>query len=133
IGKEVMATTANQNLASGSATWDYQLASNAASATMTITNSLGQTVYQGAAPSLQAGLNEFTWNGKSSSGAQLPDGGPYTLSISATDASGSPVTSQSVIVGQATSVQMNNGTPYLSIAGQLVPLSSVVGVADTGS
>src|ERR1700729_873501 len=70
IGKEVMATSANQNLSGAAATWDYQLASNAASATMTITNSLGQTVYTGAAPSLQAGLNQFTWNGKTSSGTQ---------------------------------------------------------------
>src|ERR1700761_4054090 len=38
IGKEVMATSANQSLAKGSATWDYQLASNAASATMTNPN-----------------------------------------------------------------------------------------------
>ena len=133
IGKEVMATSANQNISGGSATWDYQLASNAASATMTITNSLGQTVYTGAAPSLQAGLNQFTWNGKTSSGAQLPDGGPYTMSISAVDSSGSAVTSQSVIVGAATSVQMNNGAPYLSVAGQLVPLTSIVGVADVSS
>ena len=133
IGKEVMATSANQNLSSGSATWDYQLASNAASATMTITNSLGQTVYTGAAPSLQAGLNSFTWNGKTTSGTQEPDGGPYTLSISAVDANGSAVTSQSVIVGEATSVQMNSGAPYLSINGQLVPMSSVVGVTDVSN
>ncbi|HEY3814933.1 MAG TPA: flagellar hook capping FlgD N-terminal domain-containing protein [Caulobacteraceae bacterium] len=130
IGKEVMATSANQNLSSGSATWDYQLASNAASATMTVTNSLGQTVYSGAAPSLQAGLNQFTWNGKTSSGAQEPDGGPYTLSISAVDANGSAVTSQSVVVGQATSVQMDGGSPYLTVNGQLVPMSSVVGVTN---
>jgi flagellar basal-body rod modification protein FlgD len=133
IGKEVMATSANQNISGGKATWDYQLASNAGSATMTITNSLGQTVYTGAAPSLQAGLNQFTWNGKDSTGTQLPDGGPYTMSISAVDANGSPVTAQSVVVGQVTSVQMNSGTPYLSIGSQLIPLSSVVGVADTGT
>jgi flagellar basal-body rod modification protein FlgD len=132
IGKEVMATSANQNLSGGKATWDYQLASNGATANMTITNSLGQTVYTGAAPSLQAGLNTFTWNGKNSAGQQLPDGGPYTMSITAVDTNGSPVTAQSVVVGQVTSVQMDGGTPYLSIGSQLIPMSSVVGVADTG-
>jgi flagellar basal-body rod modification protein FlgD len=131
IGKEVMATSANQNLSSGSATWDYQLASNAANATVTITNSLGQTVFSGPATGLKAGLNTFTWNGKTASGTQLPDGGPYTMTINAQDNGGSSVFSQVVVVGQATSVQLNNSTPYLAINGSLVPLTSVVGVANT--
>ncbi len=130
IGKEVMATSANQNISSGKATWDYQLATQASNATVSITNSLGQTVYTGKATGTAAGLNVFTWNGKNTAGQQLPDGGPYTLTVSATDAANSPVTSQVVVVGQATSVQLNNGQPYLTIGTQLIPLSSVVGVTN---
>jgi flagellar basal-body rod modification protein FlgD len=130
IGKEVMATSANQNLSSGSATWDYQLATKAANATVTITNSLGQTVFTGPATSANAGLNTFTWNGKNTAGQQLPDGGPYTMAITATDSANSAVASQIVVVGQATSVQMVSGSPYLTIGQNLVPLSSVVGVTD---
>src|ERR1700757_3882144 len=45
---------ANQTLTNGSATWGYNLASQASSATITITDSSGNTVYSTTAPSLSA-------------------------------------------------------------------------------
>jgi flagellar basal-body rod modification protein FlgD len=129
IGKEVAATSANQTLSGGKATWTYQLGANAASVTATITNQLGQTVYSGPLSGLGAGTNTFTWDGKTSSGSQLPDGGDYTLSINAVDGANASVSSQVVVQGVATSVQMVGGKPYLSIGSTLVPLSSVVGVS----
>lgn len=128
IGKEVQATSPNQTLSGGKATWTYQLGSNAASATGTITNSLGQTVWSGPLTGLGAGTNTFTWNGQNSSGAQLPDGQTYSLSINAVDAANVGVNTNVVIQGVATSIQMVSGQPYLAVNGTLVPLSSVVGV-----
>ena len=57
IGDTVEATDANQTLSNGQATWDYTLPSQASSATITVTDSLGNTVYSGVAPSLSAGLS----------------------------------------------------------------------------
>ncbi len=129
IGKQVAATSPNQMLSGGTATWTYQLGSNAANATGTITNQLGKTVWSGPLTGLSAGTNTFTWNGKDSTGAQQPNGGTYTLAVNATDTANSPVTSTVVVQGVATAVQMVGGQPYLSIGSNLVPLSSVVGVS----
>jgi flagellar basal-body rod modification protein FlgD len=129
IGKEVAATSASQMLSGGKATWTYQLGSNAASATGTITDALGNTVWSGPLSGLSAGSNSFTWNGQNSSGTQLPDGGTYKLAINAVDSSNVAVNSNVVITGIATAVQMVGGQPYLSVGSTLVPLSSVVGVS----
>jgi flagellar basal-body rod modification protein FlgD len=131
IGKEVMATSPNESISGGKATWTYQLGATAANATVQVTDNLGKTVFSGPAPSLTSGTNTFTWNGKTTAGVQLADGGPYTLSVTAVDGSNTAISSQVVVQGTATSVQMNNGQPYLTIGSTLVPLSAVIGVADS--
>ena len=133
IGDTVEATDANQTLANGQATWSYNLASQAANATITVTDSSGNTVYSATAPSLSAGVSSFTWNGKDSSGAQLPNGGAYTMAVTATDAAGNPVTSQVLTIGTATAATVINGTAYLTINGASVPVSSVVSVQPPNS
>jgi flagellar basal-body rod modification protein FlgD len=133
IGKTVQATDADQKLSGGSATWSYSLPSKAASAQITITNSAGNKVWSGSASSLNAGMNSFTWNGKDSSGAQLPDGGTYTLAITAKDSAGNSLSTQVLTSGTVTAATVNNGTAYVTIGNASVPVSSIVSVTDAGS
>ena len=128
IGKTITAASATAPLTAGKATWSYELAKDAASAEFEIDNASGAAVWKGAAPDSTSGIHAFNWNGKDLNGKQLPDGGGYTLKITARDSVGAAIDAQALIRGTATAVQMINSTPYLTIGASIVPLSSVIGV-----
>ena len=127
IGQQVTATSATANLANGSANWTYTLPTAAAAANVSISNSTGQVVYTGTAPSFAAGTNSFSWNGQSSSGVQLPNG-TYTLSVAAQDASGGTITPVLSVSGTASSVQQVNGTTMVTVGSSQVPVSAITNV-----
>jgi flagellar basal-body rod modification protein FlgD len=130
IGKEVTATSATSTLANGQASWSYTLPQAASSATVSVSNSSGQVVYSGTAPSFSAGTSSFAWNGQSNSGVQMPDG-TYTLSVAATDSAGGTITPTLSVSGVASSVQNVNGTTMLTLGQTQVPVTSITNV--TGS
>jgi flagellar basal-body rod modification protein FlgD len=125
IGENISASTSTATLSGGSATWDYTLPSAVANATVSITDSSGDVVYSGSAPSFASGAHSFTWNGQTSTGTQEPNGGTYTLTMSATDTSGSPVTPTIGVSGTVTSVQNSAGTATVTVDGVQVPISSI--------
>lgn len=128
IGKTVEADQPDAALSGGGpATWNYTLGGAAASATMTITDKDGNTVFAGPAPDLTAGTHTFTWNGKDSTGAQAADG-DYTLKITATNGS-TGVDATVGIAGTVTSAENDDGTVVLKVGGTSVPLSSVTKVS----
>jgi len=135
IGQNVSASTPSATLSGGSATWDYTLPSSVANATVTVTDSTGAVVYSGSAPSFASGAHSFTWNGETNSGTQEPNGGTYTLTMSATDTSGTAVSPTIGVSGTATSVQTTAGVTTVTVDGVQVPISSVnsVGSSSSGS
>jgi flagellar basal-body rod modification protein FlgD len=129
IGKTVEATSPDRSLSSGNATWSYSLPAQASTAQLSITDSTGKVVWSGSAPDLTSGVHDFSWNGKTTAGVQLPDGGTYTLTVTAKDGSGTAMTTQVLTRGTVTAVTENSGQAYLSLGSTgSVPLSSVVGV-----
>lgn len=132
IGQNVTATSSTASLNNGQASWSYNLPSNAASATATVTNAAGTVVFTGAAPSLSAGSSPFTWNGQNSSGVAQPPG-VYTLSIAASDASGGTITPTISVSGVVSSVENVGGTTMVTIGSSQVPASSITSVASTNS
>jgi flagellar basal-body rod modification protein FlgD len=130
IGKTVQSNATTATLTNGAATWNYTLPSKAASATATVTDSNGATVWSGTTTGTASGSNTFTWNGKTLSGTQLVNGGTYSLAIVAKDGAGNTLNAQTVISGTVTAATLNNGTAYLSIGSNSVPLSSVTSVQD---
>ena len=128
IGKNVTATSATAELTNGSATWDYSLPETASSATLSIANAAGAVVWTGTAPSFAQGADSFTWNGKTSTGQQLADGSPYTLSITAADAAGVAMTPTISVQGTATSIQTVDGVTMATVNGSQVPVSSITSV-----
>ena len=127
IGKQVTATSATAALSNGQANWTYTLPSAASNASVSVSNSTGQVVYTGTAPSFAAGASTFSWNGKSSSGVQLPDG-TYTLSVAAQDSSGGAITPTLAVSGVASSVQSVNGTTMVTVGSSQVPVSVITTV-----
>jgi flagellar basal-body rod modification protein FlgD len=127
IGKDVTADGSQSVLNNGAATWNYTLGDNAANVAVQITDVNGNVVYNGSA-SGAAGAQSITWNGQTTAGQQEPNGGFYTISITATDASGRAVPSSTAISGTATAVEEVGGQTMITIDGAQVPMTAITGV-----
>src|SRR5712672_3537146 len=99
----------------GSATWNLK-APKGTNATVTITNSNGQTVYSGKF-TLANGNSSFVWDGKRNDGTQYP-AGDYKLTATGTDSSGKDVAIASEVQGVVDSVDLTATPALLSIGGQ---------------
>ncbi|MDO9589151.1 MAG: flagellar hook assembly protein FlgD [Brevundimonas sp.] len=130
IGKEATAAWSATKLADGSATWSYELASNAASATLQVVDGSGKVVWTGEAPNRTTGVHDFTWNGVATSGPNGQNGQVYSLRVVAKDAAGSPVDSQVLTRGRVTGVEMYDGVPYLTVGNAILPLSTVIALEE---
>ena len=126
IGKDATAAWSATKMADGKATWNYELGANAASASLQVLDGSGNVVWSGDAPAKTAGMHEFTWDGKSTSGNDGQDGQVYTLKITAKDAAGGALDSQVLTRGRISGVEMYNGEPYLTVGNAILPLSSVI-------
>src|SRR6195952_4174690 len=125
VGKKVGVSGGAAALTNGAATWNLNVP-KPATATLTITNSTGQTVYSGTG-TLSAGTQPFAWNGMDSNGNQLPDGN-YTLSVVGKDASGQSVAIPTEIEAVVNSADLTTSPPTLSIAGTNYTLDKITRV-----
>ena len=128
IGKTVSSTCNSAVLSGGSATFNYTLPSTAASVNVSIADSNNNVVWTGPATGLAAGAQTYTWNGKNQSGQKQADGGVYSITFTATNAAGSPVTPTTTTSGVATAVQEVNGQTMVTVGKVQVPLTSITGV-----
>jgi flagellar basal-body rod modification protein FlgD len=127
LGHNVEAKGNTATLQNGQAAFGYSLTSAATNVQLSVQDSSGNIVWSGAG-STAAGMNSFTWNGTSSNGAQLSDGGQYTLNVTAADASGNSVYGYSTFVGTVTGIDSSSGTTMLDVGGVPVSVSDIVGV-----
>jgi flagellar basal-body rod modification protein FlgD len=98
-----------------SATWNFQPDKDI-TATITITDSTGQTAYTGNFPLTKAG-SSFIWDGKGNDGVQWP-AGTYTMTATGQDSSGNSVAISTEVQGVVDSVDLSASPPLLSIGGQ---------------
>jgi flagellar basal-body rod modification protein FlgD len=116
----------NQTVLHGSqATFSYTLPSGVASATVAIQDASGNTVVS-APVDASAGKHSFSWNGQTSNGQQLPDGGTYTMQVLAVDANNASVTATTTATGTITGVSVNNNVATFDVSGVQVPMSQLV-------
>ncbi|MDB5654671.1 MAG: flagellar hook capping protein [Tardiphaga sp.] len=127
IGRTVQATGDTGTLQSGAIDYGYTLNSAAKDVTLTVSDSSGNTVWTGAGTTT-SGANTFTWDGKTTDGTQLADGGQYTLSVTATDSTGASVYGSTTISGVVSSVDFTSSTLQLVIGNTSVSSANVVGV-----
>jgi flagellar basal-body rod modification protein FlgD len=98
-----------------SATWNFTSEKDT-TATITITNSTGQTAFTGSY-ALKQGNSSFVWDGKGNDGVQWP-AGTYTMTATGKDSSGNNVAISTEVQGIVDSVDLTASPPLLSIAGQ---------------
>ncbi|MBR1215550.1 flagellar hook capping FlgD N-terminal domain-containing protein [Bradyrhizobium sp. JYMT SZCCT0180] len=98
-----------------SATWNFKSEKDT-TASITITNSTGQTAYSGSY-TLKQGGSSFVWDGKGNDGVQWP-AGTYTLTATGKDSSGNNVSISTEVQGVVDSVDLSASPPLLSIGGQ---------------
>jgi flagellar basal-body rod modification protein FlgD len=85
VGSVVAVDGSTAKLVDGQAVWGLNVPKPSI-ATVNIRNSAGQTAYTGTF-SMNAGRQEFVWDGKGDNGVQWPDG-DYRMTITANDATG---------------------------------------------
>jgi flagellar basal-body rod modification protein FlgD len=127
LGHDVIAKGNTATLQNGQASFGYSLSAAATNISLTVQDSSGNVVWSGTGPKT-AGTNSVTWNGTKNDGTQLPDGGQYTLNVTATDATGNSVYNYSTFVGTVTGVDNSSGTTMLDVGGVPVSVSNIVGV-----
>ncbi|HEY6833109.1 MAG TPA: FlgD immunoglobulin-like domain containing protein [Pseudolabrys sp.] len=127
LGHTVEVKGNTTTLENGQAAFGYSLTAPASNVTLTVKDASGNTVWSGTGPAA-AGMNSFTWNGTTNNGTQLPDGGQYTLSVAASDATGNSVYGYTTFTGKVDDVDNSSGTTMLDIDGVPVSVNNVVGV-----
>src|SRR5882757_2375218 len=98
-----------------SATWNFTSEKDT-SATITITNSTGQTAFTGSY-ALKQGNPSYVWDGNGNDGVQWP-AGTYTMTATGKDSSGNSVAISTEVQGIVDSVDLTASPPLLSIGGQ---------------
>jgi len=122
VGETVVVDGSTASLASGQANWSLNV-SKPATVTINIRNSTGQNVFSGSY-TMQAGVNDFTWDGKSTNGTQWPSGN-YTMTVTAKDTSGQSISLPTEVEGLVNSADLTKNPPVLSVAGQDFTLDKV--------
>ncbi|WP_339913665.1 flagellar hook capping FlgD N-terminal domain-containing protein [uncultured Brevundimonas sp.] len=130
IGKDATAAWAANKLVAGQATWSYELGADAAKSTLQVLNGSGQVVWSGDTPDRTAGIHDFTWNGQTTGGGQLADGGVYTLKITAKGGNDTAIDSQVLVRGRISGVELYDGEPYLTVGNSILPLSTVIALQE---
>jgi flagellar basal-body rod modification protein FlgD len=125
VGKTAVYSGEEVNLTQGStATVSATLASAASNVTVVFQNSDGNTVRTIGEGACASGANTFTWDGLDDNGNEL-ETGTYTVSVSATDSSGSSITVTQKTSATITGVVFNNGTPEFIAGGSTLQLSDI--------
>jgi flagellar basal-body rod modification protein FlgD len=128
LGKQISIVNGQASLSGGAANWTYNLATEASTTQLTVTNAAGKVVYTGTGET-GAGNHAFAWNGKDNNGNQLADGA-YKLTVTAADSAGTNVTSSVASAGTVTQIDMTGSTPQLIIGNMEVGLADIAAVAN---
>ncbi len=129
VGQKVLVDGNTAQLANGQAKWSYVI-NKPATATINITNAAGQVVYTQTG-TVQAGTQNYTWNGRDAAGNTVPDGA-YTIAITAKDTSGQSVAVSTQVQGVVDSVDVTQNPPVLWIGDVGYTLDKIKQVVRSG-
>ena len=133
MGKQVTAESGSSVLKAGEATWTYNQTRAATAVKLEVLDQYGKTVATILPTDMSGGDHVFKWDGKDSqSNTQQPNGGAYTLKVTATDASSAQIatTAKGRIEGIVTAVTNEKGVNMVTIGDTKVALDSVIGVTN---
>jgi len=130
IGKDATAVWSATRFEDGEASWSYELAADATDVTLQVLDASGKVVWSGPAPDKTNGMHDFKWDGATTGGGQVDDGGVYTLKVLAKDGAGKDVDSQVLIRGRVTGVEMYDNAPFVIIGKSIMPVSSLIALEE---
>jgi flagellar basal-body rod modification protein FlgD len=130
VGSTVVVDGSTTKLTNSSATWSLNV-SKPSNATITITDSTGQSAYTGSF-SVNPGDQKFTWDGRGNDGKLWPDGN-YTITATAVDANKQPVAVSSEVQATVDSVDLTQDPPLLSVNGQNYTLDKIKRIVRSGA
>ena len=128
VGATVAVDGSNAKMTNSQATWNLNV-TKPATATVTITDSTGQTVYTGPV-AVSPGNQQFVWSGLGNNGKQWPDG-TYTLSATAVDANNQTTAISTEVQGKVDSADLTQSPPVLSITGADYTLDMIKRIVST--
>jgi flagellar basal-body rod modification protein FlgD len=115
VGATVVVNGSTAQLANNQAVWTLNSA-KPATATISIADATGRTAYTGTF-TINSGAQTFVWDGHGNDHTLWPDG-TYTLTATATDASGQTSAISTQVQAKVDSVDLTQTPPLLSINGQ---------------
>lgn len=132
LGKEVRAAGDLAKLTAGKAEWNFKLGADAADVTVEVLDSAGKVVQIAklSGDQLKAGEQTFAWNGKDRTGAQLANGGQYSLRVTAKDAAGASVPVTNYLKGVVTGVEQVDGKTLITVNGVQIGWEKVTSIAE---
>jgi flagellar basal-body rod modification protein FlgD len=128
IGRVATAETPESRLQGGVANWQYEMPETAKTSSLVVRDSSDRVVYRGTGETA-TGLHDFAWNGKTSSGADAPEG-VYSLEINAVDDSGGTVSAEIRASARVTGIDLSGSEVMVEMGGVNVPLSSVLALQE---
>jgi len=133
VGKDAIYNASQLDLvAGGKISVNATLGSPAADVVLQINDANGSEVRHQSFGALAAGSNTLTWDGRSDSGvAQSP--GTYSVTVSATDLAGKPVSVSQQARGRITGISLQDGSTQLMIGNTAISLSDVTAIQESTS
>jgi len=133
IGKDVkIGSSTISNSGQSSVNLGYTLPSNAASASASIYDSMGNVVKTIDSIPIAAGDHQLSWNFTDNNGNSLADG-DYTFQISAKDSSGNDITADPFTTGTISGIKFSSSGTQLMINNAAYQLSDVQEILGTGT
>ncbi len=132
MGKQVTAETDKSVLKNKEATWSYTQSRAATGVKIEVLDKFDKVIATILPDDMSGGDHTFKWDGKSADGTQQPEGGEYTIKVTATDAEGSKITTTSSGTHRRCRHQghQRSGVNMVWIGDTKVPLDSVIGVTN---
>lgn len=131
IGKQITALTDTSTLKNGKATFSWTQAGGSTALTVEVKNAAGKVVRTLRPDDQKSGAHTITWDGKDDSGAQLADGGVYTVAVKATGADNKEIKVTNIkgrTEGVVTAVDNSTGQAKVIVDGQDIPIDNVIGI-----
>lgn len=131
IGKNIRASDNTLNLEAGSpAGFAFQI-EKGANVQLEIYSSTGESIRKINLGSQSAGLHNGVWDGKNSSGQDMP-AGKYLFQISASDTEGNSVSVNPIVEGQVTGIRFVDGKTFVMLGNTEIDPSNIIDISDPG-
>lgn len=131
IGRDAEFNSSVAGLGAKPANWTYTTDRAISSATATISDASGKTVFTG--PITLSGTNgSYSWDGSLADGSRAANGA-YTLTLKAVDTTGANVATAISSTGTVDGVDAKGGALSLSVNGALMPMNQLMRLVASGS